>query len=453
MKIDGLEKVYMIGIGGIGMSALARYFLQNGVSVSGYDKTRSSLTQSLQDEGIDIFFTEDLSRLTKDIDLVVYTPAIPSEHEELTYLIENDFLVLKRAQVLGQISQQGQCLAVAGSHGKSTTSAMLTHIMHESTETTGFIGAIMTNYDSNYISSGDLNFVVEADEYDRSFLALTPSHAIITAVDSDHLDIYGNIEGVEEGFRQFSDLVKGRLFIQYQQGIIPSIKSSQVITYGLDSEADVYAHNIKKNNGTYVFDVAGELGEYNNFQLSMGGMYNVENALAAIAMALTVGVQPNHIRSSLASFEGLKRRFEKIIESPILYIDDYAHHPSEVSALLEGVRNLYNNRHITAIFQPHLFSRTRDYAQAFAESLDLADDVILIDIYPAREMPIAGVSSDLIAEQSRQCSSPVLAKEQLLDVLKEKDNLDVLLTIGAGDIDTVVGSIKSHFINRPHATT
>lgn len=448
MKMRDVQSVYFIGIGGIGMSAIARYFNENGAQVSGYDRTETPLTKQLVAEGMQIFFEEDVDRIPKDVDLVVYTPAIPAHHTELQYYQNSDIPTLKRAVVLGKIVNEGDCYAVAGSHGKSTTSAMLAHVLQVAgRNTTAFLGAIAANYNSNYVSGGTDNFVVEADEYDRSFHQIQPTHTIITAVDSDHLDIYGTMAGVEQGFLTYVEGLRagGTVFIPATEPFIEKLQGVTVSTYGVAEGADFQAKNWQIEKGGYRFDVQTPTELIQGVTLKMGGLYNIENATAVIAMACTLGVSPEVIKEAFASFRGLKRRFEVVLETDELtIIDDYAHHPHEIRSFIKGVKELYPGKRIGAIFQPHLFSRTRDYAQHFAESLELVDEALIMDIYPAREEPIEGVTSKSIADLMTSTPCKLVSHETVVAEAK-KMNVDVLATVGAGDISKAVPLIVDSY--------
>ncbi len=448
MNIKEINSVYFIGIGGIGMSAIARYFNDHGVIVSGYDKTQTPLTIQLAKEGISIFYSEDIHRIPKDVDLVVYTPAIPSTHTELAYYLASDIPTLKRAVVLGQIVNQGVCFAVAGSHGKSTTSAMLTHILKTGgIDVTAFLGAIASNYDSNYVIGLPDQFVVEADEFDRSFHQIFSSHAIITSVDSDHLDIYGSMDGIIEGFTIFSKQLRdhGMVYLPETEPFQHKLNQPYT-TYGFSEQSDVQAYNIVQVDGGYRFDVKWKAQTIKGISLSMGGMYNILNALAVIALAKDQGVINENIITAFNSFKGLKRRFELIAKSEEqVMIDDYAHHPHEIRSFIEGIRSLYPSKKIGAIFQPHLYSRTQDYAAHFAESLELIDEVLVMEIYPAREEPIPGVSSELITSYIKNTPHKVVTHETVIEQAMNM-NVDVLATIGAGDISKIVEPLKKVWI-------
>lgn len=452
--MSNVQHVYFIGIGGIGMSAIARYFLQIGATVSGYDKTETPLTKQLQQQGAKIFFTEDVSRLPSNLDLVVYTPAIPKTHTELVYLQQSDVTVLKRAEVLGKIVNEGNCFAVAGSHGKSTTSAMLAHVFKESNkDCTAFLGAIATNYQSNFIAGTSENFVVEADEFDRSFLHIQPSATIITSIDSDHLDIYGDIEGVQNAFNKYVNNVRenGKVFIQEDvANTIQANNSIEIFTYSLSPTADFHAKNLRINHGEFWFDVVTPTQTVQNVHIEMGGRYNVENAVAVIALASSYGITLQECKSALASFAGLQRRFEFVTKHEnFVFIDDYAHHPHEIRSFIEGVKELYPNKRITAVFQPHLYSRTKDYYQHFAQSLNQIDEVFIMDIYPAREEEIEGVSSQLIANE--MIKPPTLISHETILQSFSSVKTDVFVTIGAGDISKWIPQLKTLFANNQNS--
>jgi UDP-N-acetylmuramate--alanine ligase len=454
IQLGDIQKVYFIGIGGIGMSALARYFLSRNIRVSGYDKTRTPLTKMLEEAGVVIHYEENLELIPKEVDLVVYTPAI-KEHLELEYYLSNGFTVMKRSEVLGVISSGSFNICIAGTHGKTTISTMIAHILrHSGNGCNAFLGGISTNYNTNFWSSEKNVCVIEADEYDRSFLRLQPDVAIISAIDADHLDIYGNEDAFQQAFIDFSQKVKpgGLLLCKFGLKRRRKLVADRVLTYSLQNEAaDVYASEIQIENGSYRFNVAIPDGMISDVVLNMGGMHNVENAVAAITIAKELGIDQETIKAAVEAFTGVKRRFEYIVKKTnIVYIDDYAHHPEELRALLSGAKTLFTQSRCTIIFQPHLFSRTRDMADEFARSLELADRVILLPIYPARELPIEGVSSRMILGKIDNRSTTVLTKEECLKYLQDEylPNIDrefgeVLITAGAGDIDTLVEPVKN----------
>ena len=450
-----ISSIYFIGIGGIGMSALARYFKSRGANVSGYDRSETPLTLQLVAEGIPIHYHEAVVEIPKQVDVVVYTPAIPSTHSELVYYQTNGYQVVKRSDVLQWITEQSFNICVAGTHGKTTVSTMIAHLLrHSNYGCNAFLGGIAANYNTNFWSSTREVSVIEADEYDRSFLKLSPDIAVITAVDPDHLDIYGTAEEVEKAFEAFSKKVKQGGVLVKQNGIESRVHLSADITFtysGKEITAQVYAENIRVVNGSYHFDVTGSSFTIQQLVLSMGGLHNIENAVAAITVAHQLGISADAIRNALADFKGVKRRFEyKIREEGQVLIDDYAHHPEELRALITGVKSIFPGVQITLVFQPHLFSRTRDLCDAFAESLDLADEVILLPIYPARELPMEGVSSEMIVEKMQQAAVQVLSKADCLQwIVRERPSL--LVMAGAGDIDQLIIQATQQLQTKPHA--
>ncbi len=444
MNLNDIKKAYFIGIGGIGMSALARYFNFNGVEVHGYDRTESPLTRKLEQEGMAIHYEEDLGAIPDQLDLVVFTPAIPATHKELQYFRGNGFAVKKRAEVLGIISRSKKTAAVAGTHGKTTTSSMLAHLLRASeVPVTAFLGGIARNFDSNFVWGDSDWVVVEADEYDRSFLHLHPDAAVIMSMDADHLDIYGDQEALHEtGFAAFARQLKpgGRLWVQEKwEAALSGIQA--IGTFGIEA-GEVQAGNIRIAEGYFVFDYKNGETILEGLKLPMPGRHNVENATAAITLALHIGARPEKIGEALQSFQGIARRFDFIVRKEgQVYIDDYAHHPSELKAAIGAARTFYPGRRITGVFQPHLYSRTRDFADGFAEALDLLDEAILLDIYPAREEPLPGVDSAMLLQRMKLKNKELLSKEQVLDKIK-KEQPEVLMTLGAGDIDRLVAPIK-----------
>ena len=457
--IDKLNEVYFIGIGGIGMSAIARFFYAGGVKVSGYDKTPTVLTKELEASGIKVHYEENLELIPKNPDLVVYTPAVPAEHRELVYYRDNRIKVVKRSDVLQIITESSFNICIAGTHGKTTITTMVAHLLRDSGfGCNAFLGGISVNYGTNFWSSERNVCVIEADEYDRSFLKLNPDVAIITAMDADHLDIYGTAEAMEQAFIDFSKRVRpgGLLIRQFGLKKGRELKAEQQITYSLQNEsADVYATNIRMMNGSYEFDVMLKDNRLENVKLNMGGMHNVENAIAAIAVASSLEIENEKIKAAVENFRGVKRRFEYIIKNErLVFVDDYAHHPEELRALINGAKTLFRQKKCTVIFQPHLYSRTRDLADGFAEVLDLADEVLLLPIYPARELPRAGVNSEMILERMNTDNKRVMEKEELLNWIKKdyaatlnKEFGEVLITAGAGDIDVLVEPIKNELKN------
>lgn len=457
--LSGIKKVYFIGIGGIGMSAIARYFHSKGIKVSGYDRTQTELTKELENEGISIHYKEDVNAIPKDVDLVVYTPAVPKEHTELVYYQQHGYKVVKRSDVLQAISADSFNICIAGTHGKTTITTMIAHILrHSGYGCNAFLGGISVNYGTNFWSSANNVCVIEADEYDRSFLKLSPNIAIITAMDADHLDIYGDEKTMQDAFVAFGNKVRedGLLVSKFGLKRIKEVEVKRKITYSLQNDsADVFAQNIKIEEGGYVYDVNGKLA-LSNVELRIGGMHNVENSLVAMTVASELGIDAQKIKAAVADFKGVKRRFEYIIPpvkkqeggyvEPVL-IDDYAHHPEELRALLSSVRSLFPQRIVTVIFQPHLFTRTRDLAEGFAKVLSMADHVILLPIYPARELPIEGVTSEMILKKVEHTDKMIVTKDELLNWLKghelNKEFGEVIVMAGAGDIDALVQPVKN----------
>ena len=448
------ENVFFLGIGGIGMSNLARYFLSKGKRVGGYDRVETRLTEILINEGALIHFEDNPEIIPNEFldnknTLIVYTPAIPSMHKEFNYFLENGFKVIKRAQLLGEITKTSKAICVAGTHGKTTVSSMVAHLLKQSkVDCSAFLGGILNNYNSNLLLSKQSKYtVVEADEYDRSFHWLTPHIAIITSADPDHLDIYGTEKTYRESFEKFTSLIRtgGHLIIKKGAKLNPQIDDIDDIKIWeySENEGDCYAENIKIGNGEAVFDYVSPKGKIKNISLGVPVKINIENSVAAIAAAEICGVTDDEIRNAMKSFSGIKRRFEFHIKtSQIVFIDDYAHHPNELTAAIESIKALYPDNKITAVFQPHLFTRTRDFAHEFGASLSLLDDIILLDVYPAREDPIEGVSSQLIFENIDASKKVLIKRDELIDLLVDKQ-LEVLVTFGAGDIDRLIPEIES----------
>ena len=428
------------------MSAIARYFKFKGLNVTGYDKTESELTDALQKEGIDVHYEDNTDFIPKDVEntLVVYTPAIPHDMGELVYVQEHGYKVLKRSKVLGEITDGERCLAVSGTHGKTTTSTLTAHILKESGKgCSAFLGGISKNYDTNLLMSHTDTVVVEADEFDRSFLQLHPEIAVITAMDADHLDIYGDLNHVHEAFKAFASQVHGTVIAKLGLDITPADTSAKILTYHYnDSSADFYARNPQPDSlGYFSFDLVYPGGVIENVKCGTPGWVNVENGIAAAAICLTYGINPEKIRKALGTFQGVKRRLDIHLNTEKLsYIDDYAHHPKELSTAISSMRDIFPGRKLTAVFQPHLFTRTRDFADGFAEALSKVDKLILLDIYPAREEPIPGVTSEIIFDKVTAPEKVLLKKEELMDYLA-KEPLDVLVTFGAGNIDRFIGPI------------
>ena len=453
--IDKLNEVYFIGIGGIGMSAIARFFHAGGVKVSGYDKTPTVLTNELEASGIAVHYTANVELIPKKVDLVIYTPAIPAEQEELVYYRQNGYKVVKRSDVLQIITESSFNICIAGTHGKTTITTMVGHLLrHSGFGCNAFLGGIAVNYGTNFWSSEKNICVIEADEYDRSFLKLSPDVAIITAMDADHLDIYGTAVAMEDAFIDFSKRVRSGGLVVKQFGLKrgKELVADNALTYSLQNEsADIYAANIRMMNGSYEFDVMIKDNVLENVKLNMGGMHNVENAIAAITVASSLGIENEKIKAAVESFKGVKRRFEYVIKNDrLVFIDDYAHHPEELRALINGAKTLFKQKKCTVIFQPHLYTRTRDLVDGFAEVLGLADEVILLPIYPARELPIEGVSSEMILEKMNMERKKVMTSEELMKWMRSdfsktlnKEFGEILITAGAGDIDMIVEPIKN----------
>lgn len=451
--------LYFIGIGGIGMSAIARFFHAGGMNVSGYDKTQTVLTKEMEKEGIAIHYEENVDMIPKKVDMVVYTPAIPVEHMELVYYRENGYSVVKRSDVLKIITASSFNICIAGTHGKTTITTMVAHLLRDSGfGCNAFLGGIAVNYGTNFWGSERNICVIEADEYDRSFLKLNPDLAIITAMDADHLDIYGTAEAMEQAFIDFSANVNsgGLLISQFGLKRGRELKADLHLTYSLQNEsADVYGSNIRMMNGSYEFDVVINDNAIENVILNMGGMHNVENAIAAIAVASSLGIGNDKIKAAVENFRGVKRRFEYIIKNErLVFIDDYAHHPEELRALINGAKSLFRQKKCTVIFQPHLYSRTKDLADGFAEVLDLADEVIMLPVYPARELPVEGVSSEMILNKMKNEYKKVMTKTDLMNWVKNnylkamnREFGEILITAGAGDIDMMVEPIKEELVD------
>ncbi|MDY3894317.1 MAG: UDP-N-acetylmuramate--L-alanine ligase [Candidatus Cryptobacteroides sp.] len=442
------SNIYFIGIGGIGMSAIARYFKFKGFGVGGYDKTPSELTLALEKEGIAVHYEDrpDLIPTDTEKTLVVYTPAIPQDLKEMVHVRENGYTLMKRAQVLGELTRMGlqRCLAVSGTHGKTTTSTLLAHIFTSSGEgCSAFLGGISKNYDSNLLMSHSPAVVVEADEFDRSFHQLTPEISVITAMDADHLDIYGDLEHVEESFRKFASLTTGTVIAKIGLPISAKDTSARLMSYSYDDAgADFHASDIRVDEcGYFTFNLCHPSGVIADCRLGVPGWVNVENAVAASAIALCYGLAPTKIKAALATFKGVKRRFDIHVNRPgLAYIDDYAHHPNELSSAISSIREIFPGRKLTAVFQPHLYTRTRDFADEFAQALSKVDKLILLDIYPAREEPIPGVTSETIFGKVTAPQKVLLKKEELMDYLSHEE-IDILITFGAGNIDRFVPEI------------
>ncbi|NVN96184.1 MAG: UDP-N-acetylmuramate--L-alanine ligase [Bacteroidetes bacterium] len=446
MNVGKQNIIYFLGIGGIGMSALARYYHAKGAEIYGYDKTPTPLTTQLINEGMHIHFEENVNKIPKNIDFVIYTPAIPSEHQEFIYFQQKKFSIYKRSQVLGLITQNSKGIGISGTHGKTTISTMTAHLLKQSTiDCNAFLGGISKNYNNNLLLSEKSEFVViEADEFDRSFLQLHPYIAVVSSIDADHLDIYGDKNQLKLSFEDYiSQIQKGGKLIVKHGLNLKTPKGIDVYTYSLNEKADFYANNIQIKNGYYYFDFVYPDGIFKEIKMGYPGLHNIENAIAAISIAYMTGVSENEIRNAVASFEGVNRRFDiRIRTENLVYIDDYAHHPEELKACINSVRNLFKNKKITGIFQPHLFSRTRDFADEFAKSLELLDEVILLDIYPARELPIEGITSQMLLDKINIKEKFLIQKSEILNYIKTC-KLEVLITLGAGDIDQLVEPIEN----------
>ena len=444
--MNSYKNIYFIGIGGIGMSAIARYYKFKGCNVSGYDKTESELTEELIAEGIGVHYEDNTDFIPKDVEntLVVYTPAIPHDLKELVYVQEHGYTLLKRSKTLGEIAKGQRCLAVAGTHGKTTTSTLLAHIFTDSkVGCSAFLGGISKNYDTNLLVSHNPTIVAEADEFDRSFLQLFPEIAVITAMDADHLDIYGDLKHVHEAFQAFAGQVSGTVITKLGLDITPNHTKARIMRYSYnDPRADFYADNLRKDEcGYFTFNLKYPDGVIKDCRVGVPGWVNVENAVAASAIALVYGIDPEAIRHALGTFLGVKRRFDIHVNRPgCAYIDDYAHHPNEISTAISSMRDIFPGRRLTAIFQPHLYTRTRDFADEFAKALSAVDKLILLDIYPAREEPIPGVSSRLIFDKVTAPEKVLLKKEMLMMYL-EDEKIDTLITFGAGNIDRFIPQI------------
>lgn len=458
MNINQIERVFFVGIGGIGMSAIARYFCALKKTVAGYDRTPSVITDSLSSLGVKITFDDNISAITDEFKstdgtLIIITPAVPADSALLNYFNSNNYNVIKRAKALGLISHDYSTIGVAGTHGKTSVSTLLSYLLYNSTVgCNAFLGGISKNFNSNFVQ-GDQNspIVIEADEFDRSFLQLTPSASIITSLDADHLDIYDTHDALIQSFSDYVNLISENGLLIIKEGLKDKLTVSNNITiqtYSLNNESDYYSTNIRLKNGRYLFDFVYPKGKINDLELFVPGLVNVENSVAAISMAINMGVLPDEILESLQNFQGVVRRFDyKVNNESVVYIDDYAHHPSEIEFTIKSVRELYPNKKIAAIFQPHLFTRTRDFALGFACELDKIDSVVLMDIYPAREKPIEGVSSEMIVNLMKSDNKLILSNDEILNFVDKKD-FDVLLTLGAGDIDRLVTPIMHILKNK-----
>ena len=448
-----MTNVYFIGIGGIGMSAIARYFKFKGMEVSGYDRTPSELTAKLESEGIAVHYTDDITKIPADVaeTLVIYTPAIPEDLQELQYVREHGYRVVKRSLALGEITAGQTCLAVAGTHGKTTTSTLVAHILTEAgTGCSAFLGGISKNYGTNLLMSKTPTVVAEADEFDRSFHQLHPSIAAITAMDADHLDIYGDLEHYQESFRIFASQISETLILKYGCPISQDDITAKIFTYHFNDErADIHSTNLRlSGDGHYTYDLVYPAGVLRDIRVGTLGWLNVENSIAAAAICLCYGTDAQKVRHAIGTFKGAERRLDEIVNTPgLTYIDDYAHHPEELASAISSIRGIFPERKITAVFQPHLFTRTRDFASEFAKSLSAVDKLILLDIYPAREEPIEGVTSEIIFKDVTAPEKVMIHKEELMDYLSKED-LDVLVTFGAGSVGNYVQPIGEMLKNR-----
>jgi len=447
MNLRNIQRVYLIGIGGIGMSGLARYFSHLGCMVCGYDKTETPLTDALKQEGMDVTFIDDAAFIPAEFGepnegtLIIFTPAIPKDSAILNHFKAAGFELFKRSQVLGIISESLFTVAVAGTHGKTTTSSLIAHVLTEAgKECSAFLGGIATNYNSNVLYGNSNIVVLEADEYDRSFLTLQPDIAVITSMDADHLDIYGSHEQLTESFQLFASQIKagGKLIAKLGLPLAHTFTSYTIKT----EAADVIAHNIRVQEGSFYFDFESGDTTINDIEMGIPGMHNIENAVAAIQVALYMGVDADAVKAALASFQGVKRRFEYVVRNERnVYIDDYAHHPEELKACIASVKKLYPNHKLTTVFQPHLYSRTRDFADGFAEALDMTDELLMLDIYPARELPIEGVDAQTILSRMNLQDKQLLSKQEIINHVQAHQP-ELLLTVGAGDIDQLVNPLK-----------
>jgi UDP-N-acetylmuramate--alanine ligase len=463
IELEKIENIYLIGIGGIGMSALARFFNANGKSIAGYDKTPTALTDELIGEDMNIHFEDNLNLIPKKFKevtdrektLVIYTPAIPAEFSELNWFRKNNFTVVKRSEVLGLITKKSFTIAVGGTHGKTTTSSIITHLLKQGgIDCTAFLGGISKNYDSNLILGKETKgnsksvMVVEADEFDHSFLTLYPDIAVVTSLDADHLDIYHDKKNLDDSYKKFVSQVKESGITVYKAGLDLKSNNQKQYTYSINSLADFQGENISVKNNKYTFDFTGKNIRFNGLTLGLLGRHNVENAVAAIVVALQMNVSPEKLTIGLTTYEGVKRRFDFHLRSPQLtFIDDYAHHPEELRAAILSVKELYPGKKVAGIFQPHLYSRTRDFADDFAKSLSLLDELILLEIYPAREKPISGVDARLILDKVKLSKKIICSKSDLLNEL-EASNAEVFITLGAGDIDQLVMPVKELLLKK-----
>ncbi|MBU1013623.1 MAG: UDP-N-acetylmuramate--L-alanine ligase [Bacteroidetes bacterium] len=448
MNLNELKHIYFIGIGGIGMSALARYFMQKGVKVSGYDKTETKLTRLLEEEGIHITYIDAVAEIPELIDLVVYTPAIPSDHKQFNYFKTLKTPVLKRSALLGELSKNKFTIAIAGTHGKTTITSLVAHIfITAGIKVSAFVGGITKNYNTNFVGSADAEVVIaEADEYDRSFLSLSPNISLISSMDADHLDIYYNKMQLVEYFKLFAGQGKPNSHLVVNHRLKSELGSKKCFTYNLDNNADFYGYDIAIVNAAYEFKIHTTEGVLNDLQFMIPGRHNLENVIAAVSVAKLYGIKNQFIKEALKTYMGVERRFDILINRPdCVYIDDYAHHPEELRACIQAVREFYPGEKITGIFQPHLFSRTRDFADEFARSLEQLDELILLEIYPAREKPIEEINATFLLDKVNLKNKYLFTNEQVLNFISDSKP-KVLLTVGAGDIDKLVQPIKERLL-------
>ncbi len=454
MEFNAIKKIYFIGIGGIGMSALARYFTLHGAEVHGYDRTETDLTRALAAEGMHVHYTDDVNLIPEGVDLVVWTPAVPKDLKELNWFLDRGYPLKKRAEVLGIISKAKKCVAIAGTHGKTTTSTMTAHLLRAcGVDATAFVGGISGNLGSNFVEGKSEWVVVEADEYDRSFLHLHPDVAVLNSLDPDHLDIYGTSEAVVESYKQFVRQIKPGGILIYKHGlplddVAAELEASgrKVFTFGIE-EGYYEAFNVHVQNGQTIFGLKSTIVDWPALKLNYPGLHNVMNATAAIAATLGAGGFSTEIPQALEAFKGVKRRFDTIIKtSEVVYVDDYAHHPAELEATIQAARSLYPGKKLTGIFQPHLFTRTRDFADGFATALDKLDECLLLPIYPARELPIPGVTSEMLLEKMTIKNKRIIQKNEIINQINQHKP-EILLTMGAGDIDTLIEPLKQLFMS------
>ena len=440
--------MYFLGIGGIGMSALARWYKQQGALIYGYDRFRSPLTDDLIKEGMIIHFEEDIDQLPETIDIVVYTPAIPSDNIEFVHLQKTGIPIFKRSELIGNITKDYFTIAIAGTHGKTSISALAAHILKNAgINVSAFVGGICKNYNSNLILSQSTDYiVVEADEYDKSLLQIEPNIVIISSMDQDHLDIYEDHDEIKATFIKFAQKLPQTGVLIYNSKLESFETPGKHVSYGINNESSITASNIRVSNGKFVFDIDTGIGKIENIEIQVPGIHNIENTLAAIGIAIEIGLSANEIKSGISTFEGVARRMDfRIVNEELIFIDDYAHHPEEIKATISAVKDLYPNKKITGIFQPHLYSRTKDFTDEFASELSQLDELILMEIYPAREKPIKGITSKIILEKTKNTKGKIMGGQEILEYLSDKKP-EVLLTMGAGDIGLLVRKIETQFL-------